>query len=212
MQMKLSKAVIVLILAFSYLQSVAQNEFPLQTKTYVVEGSLMSGWLVAGKTATAKIINAPIYNLSVAYIRNENMLYELNVNTLLSTTRFRNYNNTGDTTTNYSQTYIMLGIVRQFNVEIPKLTPYVSTMIGILNQTIHAPDVAPNTQLAVGLAGGLKYFIKENLAIKVQARIQAPLSGIGLGVGIGFGGPSVGVGSYSNNIQFDMTGGLCFRF
>ncbi len=209
--MKARKIFSVLILTcYCFFQSTAQSALP--PKRYLFEGSAMLGWLFAGKASTAKIINAPIYNLSIGYIRNETSLYELNVNTLLSQTRFANWNNTSDTTTSYSQTYIMLGIVRTFNTEIPKFSPYVSTMIGMLNQSIHAPNISPQTQLAVGLAGGIKYFIKENLGIKLQARIQAPLSGIGLGVGIGFGGPSVGVGSYSNNIQFDLSGGACFRF
>jgi hypothetical protein len=210
-QMKARKIFIVLILTYTcFFKSAAQTDLP--PKRYLVEGSAMTGWLFAGKASAAKIINAPVYNLSVGYIRNEVAMYELNINTLFSQTRFPNWNNTSDTTTTYSQTYIMLGIVRTFNTEIPKFSPYVSTMIGILSQRIHAPDVSPQTQIAAGLSGGIKYFIKENLGIKLQARIQAPLSGIGLGVGIGFGGPSVGVGSYSNNIQFDLSGGACFRF
>lgn len=209
--MKQLKVFIAVALIFLYpFYGNAQNNF--NSKRDLFEGAVMTGWLFAGKTSTAKIINAPVYSLSLAYMKNENTMYELNVNSLFSQSRFRNHTNTGDTTTRYSQTYVTFGIVRNFQTGIPQFVPYLSSLIGILNQNVHVSNIAPNTQLAAGLLGGIKYFIKDNIGIKIQARIQAPLNGIGFGVGFGFGGPAIGLNSYSNNIQFDLSGGLCFRF
>jgi len=180
-------------------------------KKYVFEGGGLVGWMLAGKTSTAKIINAPVYSLSAAYVRTPQVAYELSFNTLYSNVHYASYNGQSDTVTHYSQTYIMFGIVRHFQTEIPKFTPYMSSTIGFMSQSVQVANVASQTQLAAGLLGGFKYFIKDNLGIKIQARVQAPLSGIGLGVGFGIGGPRVGIGSYSNNIQFDFSGGIFFR-
>lgn len=90
--------------------------------------------------------------------------------------------------------------------------PYLSTCIGFTNSNIQMSNAAPSTtRLAAGLLGGVKVGLNKRMGLKFQLRIQAPLSGFGLGVGIGTGGPSVGIGSYSSTIQFDVSGGLFFR-
>ena len=203
-----------IILHLSYVLLIQTTGFAQKddsNKKYVFEGAGQAGWMLAGRTSTSKIINAPVYGLSVAYIRTPQVSYELSFNTLYSNVHYESYNGQADTAAHYSQTYIMFGIVRHFQTEIPKFTPYMSSTVGFMSQSVQVANVTSQTQLAAGLLGGFKYFIKDNLGIKIQARVQAPLSGIGLGVGFGIGGPRVGIGSYSNNIQFDFSGGIFFR-
>ena len=176
-----------------------------------IEVSGQVGWLLAGRNPGAKIINAPIYSLSAAYVRNPQVSYEINVNTFYSKIVFNGYQGKFDTTARYSQTYVMFGIVRAFNIDIKNFTPYLSTLIGFSSSTIKSNATAPQTQLAAGIMGGVKYDLTSRMGVKFQARIQAPLSGIGLGLSIGSGGPSVGIGSYSRTIQFDVSAGVFFK-
>lgn len=200
---------IVMQFLFFNTKSSAQNTLDINRK---VEGSVLVGWLLAGSSPGAKIINAPIYNVSLAYIRNPQVMYELNVNLMYTKIKYDPYRGHNDTLVGYSQTYIMFGIVRTFKTEIPNFMPYLSTCIGFTNSNIQMSNAAPSTtRLAAGLLGGVKVGLNKRMGLKFQLRIQAPLSGFGLGVGIGTGGPSVGIGSYSSTIQFDVSGGLFFR-
>ena len=176
-----------------------------------IEASVLCGWLFAGNNLGAKIVNAPLYSASVAYVRNSNIMYELNVNSFFSRMKYNAYQGHSDTSVRYSQTFIMLGIVRTFKTEIPNFAPYLSTTIGVANTFIHVYNSASKLQLAAGLLGGVKVDLNARIGLKFQVRIQAPLSGIGLGVGVSTSGPSVGIGSYSRTIQFDVSGGLFFR-
>jgi hypothetical protein len=178
-----------------------------------IEASVLCGWLLAGNTPGTKIINAPVYSGTVAYVRNSNVMYELSVNSFFSKIKYNAYQGHSDTSVRYSQTYIMLGIVRTFKTEIPNFTPYLSTNIGLVNthiQVSSGTSYSP-TQLAAGLLGGIKVDLNSRIGLKFQARVQAPLSGLGLRVGISTGGPTVGIGSYSGTIQFDVSTGLFFR-
>lgn len=176
-----------------------------------VEASFLCGWFFAGNNSYPKIKNAPIYSGSVAYIRNPNIMYELNINAFYSKIRYNTSQGNGDTSARYAQTYIMLGIVRTFNTEIPNFMPYMSATIGISNMSVHVPGSAPQTRLAAGLLGGIKVALNKRMGLKFQARVQAPLNGLGLYAGVGTGGPSVGIGSYSSGIQIDLSAGLFFR-
>ena len=181
-------------------------------KKYLAEASGMVGWLFSFQNSYSKIHNTPVYTFSGAYIRNEQKMYELSVNTIVTSIHYRAYNGYSDTSARYSQTYIMFGIVKLFNIGNPKFQPFFSTSIGLVSRSVQVVNVSPQTQLAVGLQGGIKYFIKDHYGIKAQARIQSSLDGFGLGVGFGTGGPSVGIGSYSNSIQLDFSGGMFYRF
>jgi hypothetical protein len=176
-----------------------------------IEVSAQVGWLFAGSNPGAKIINKPIYSLSVAYVRNPQVAYELHVNTFYSNIVYHDYQSKYDTSARYSQSYVMFGIVRSFTTEIKNFTPYLSSLIGFSNTSIKSNTTAPQTQLAAGLLGGVKYQLNKRLGLKFQARVQAPLSGIGIGLRIGTGGPSVGIGSYSQTIQFDLSCGMFFN-
>lgn len=181
-------------------------------KKYLIEASGMAGWLFSFQNTYSKIQNSPVYTVSAAYIRNEQQMYELSVNTIASKIHYRAYNGFSDTSARYSQTYIMFGIVKTFNIGNPKFEPFFSTSIGLVTRSVQVVNVTPQTQLAVGLQGGIKYYIKDHYGIKTQARLQSSLDGFGLGVGLGTGGPRVGIGSYSNSIQIDFSGGVFYRF
>jgi hypothetical protein len=177
-------------------------------KTYVFEGAGQLGWMISGANGLARVKSTTNYTFSGAYIRNEHTLYELNVNTFGTKLYYPLY---PDSSVRYAQTYVMFGIVRCFKLDIRTMIPYLSTTIGFSSSNVKVAHAVSQMSLAAGLSGGLKIKVKDNWGVKLQARVQAPLSGLGLRVGIGTSGPAVGIGSYSSTIQFDFSGGLFFR-
>jgi hypothetical protein len=185
----------------------AQDKIGLPKK-YLFEGAGQLGWMMAGTNGAAKVRSVVNYTFSGAYIKNERTLYELNINTFGTKLYYPLY---PDSTVRYNQTYVMFGIVRCFKIEIPSLIPYISSTIGFSNSSVKVAQSGSQLSLAAGLAGGLKIQLKDNWGLKMQARVQAPLSGLGLSVGVSTGGPSVGVGSYSSTMQFDFSAGVFVR-
>ncbi len=191
----------------SFTHSYAQEKI-VAPKTYVFEGAAQLGWMISGSNGLARVKSAINYTFSGAYIRNEHTSYELNVNTFGTKIEYPLY---PDSTVRYAQTYVMFGIVRCFKLDIRTLTPYLSTTIGFSSSNVKVANSVSQMSLAAGLSGGLKIKVRDNWGFKLQARVQAPLSGLGLGVGIGTSGPAVGIGSYSSTVQFDFSGGVFFR-
>lgn len=171
-----------------------------------IETSVLGGWFFTTSNSYPKIKNAPIYSVSAAYVRNPQVMYELNINSFYSKMKY-----SGDTSARYAQTYIMLGIVRAFKTEIPNFMPYMSATIGVSTMSVHTPEAVPQTKFAAGLLGGIKVALNKRVGLKFQVRLQAPLNGLGLYAGVSTGGPTVGVGSYSSSMQIDLSTGLLFR-
>ena len=93
-----------------------------------------------------------------------------------------------------------------------KIKPYGVFLLGI---SAHSPQNAKynnKISFAFALGGGVKIFITDNIGIRLQGRLLAPLylSGVGLGCGIGTGGASCGggVGLSSTLLQGDFNAGL----
>ena len=106
--------------------------------------------------------------------------------------------------------YFLVGGLRELNYG--QIRPYGVFLIGI---AAHSPQVVQynnKISFAMGLGGGVKIFVTDNIGIRLQGRLLAPLylSGIGLGCGIGTGGAGCGggVGLSSTLLQGDFNGGL----
>lgn len=204
--------IIFIVIHFLFFNSISYGQNRVSESDRKIEGSVLLGWLFAGSNPGAKIVNAPIYSISAAYVANPQIMYELSVNSFFSKIKYDASQSYGDTTVRYSQTYVMFGIVRVFKTEIPNFIPYLSTNIGFATTNIKATSTSPTpTQFAAGILGGIKVDLNARIGLKFQARVQSPLSGLGLRVGVSTGGPTVGIGSYSNTIQFDASAGVFFR-
>ena len=204
--------IIFIAIHFLFCNTKSNAQIKVSESNRKIEGSVLFGWLFAGSNPGAKIINAPIYSISASYVHNPQIMYELSVNSFFSKIRYDVNQGHSDTTVQYSQTYVMFGIIRTFKTEIPNFTPYLSSNIGFATTSIKASGTSTTpTRFAAGIIGGIKVDLNARIGLKFQARVQSPLSGLGLRVGISTGGPTVGIGSYSNTIQFDASAGLFFR-
>lgn len=128
-------------------------------------------------------------------------------------TNFIYRNSDGERTTiPFSANYYWVAGVREFG-EGPAI-PFGLLNLGAVN--FKSQNSGNNTTMfAVGFGGGLKYFFSDNIGIRLQARLMAPMqfSGISIGCGIGTGGGGCGTGvsSYSSILQGDFTGGIILK-
>jgi hypothetical protein len=111
-----------------------------------------------------------------------------------------------------SANYYWLGAIRELQ-EGP-VVPYGIFNIGAAN--FKDMDEGDNiTMFAIGFGGGIKYFLSDNIGIRLQARLMAPMmfGGLTFGCGIGTGGSGcgAGAGAYSTIIQGDFTGGIVLK-
>lgn len=68
------------------------------------------------------------------------------------------------------------------------------------------------SRFTVGVNGGVKYFVSDNVGIRLQAQLMLPISNVGAGFWWSPGGGSgVSLNSWSSIIQFGLGGGLILR-
>ncbi|NJN28053.1 MAG: porin family protein [Cyclobacteriaceae bacterium] len=111
-----------------------------------------------------------------------------------------------------SANYYWLGGVREFKTG--PVVPFGIFNLGMVNfKAIKSGD--NTTMFAVGMGGGVKYFLSDKFGIRLQARLISPMqfAGVSLGCGIGSGGGGCGSGvnTYSAIIQGDFTGGVILK-
>jgi opacity protein-like surface antigen len=107
--------------------------------------------------------------------------------------------------------YILLGGNRHFDVS-DKLILYSGLKAGILNISSIQDNFRSRTKLALGLNGGARYFITDNLGCKLQFQLFFPITDVGASLWWSpGGGTSVGVTSSSPFAQFGTFMGLFYR-
>ena len=95
-------------------------------------------------------------------------------------------------------------------VEYGQLVPFGGFTVGAVNVAAQSSNDA-ETRMAVGLGGGLKYFVSDKVGIRAHARFLMPVQWFSGGFTIGTGGAGVGVGASSTIFSGDVGGGLVIR-
>ncbi len=111
--------------------------------------------------------------------------------------------------------YIMLASNHYATFIENKLEGYGALMLGVDIVNIHNPDLDisdSKTKFAWGLKLGLNIWGSKNLGLKLQTGLLSVSQAAGAGVGVGTGGAGVFVSSYSTFFQFNIGGGLVYKF
>lgn len=109
--------------------------------------------------------------------------------------------------------FYQLGVLRPFKEET-QFIPYGLFTLGVSR---YAPEKATEEywRFAINAGLGVKYFITDNVGLRIQARLLMPLyfSGAGFGCSIGTGGSGcgTGIGFGSEILQADFTGGVVLK-
>jgi len=94
---------------------------------------------------------------------------------------------------------------------IGQVVPYGTFTAGAVDYDPQDTRYTNETQFAITFGGGVKYFISDNIGLRIQARAMMPLYFGGSGFFCGTGG--CGGGTYTSSYTFacDLTAGLVFR-
>lgn len=100
------------------------------------------------------------------------------------------------------------GLVEQ---SIGQVAPYGTFTVGAVDYDPQDAQYQNETQFGVTFGGGVKYFVSDNIGIRLQARAMMPLYFGGFGFFCGTGG--CGGGAYTSSYTFacDLTAGLIVR-
>ncbi|MFN8416707.1 MAG: hypothetical protein U0U66_10280 [Cytophagaceae bacterium] len=186
------------------------QDVPMTSYRPKFDVSGMIGWMLAGR----EIVNAPVYSGVVNYIMDDTKHLELSYNYLTSTQQIYIYDNNGIRVladAPYTQGYLTGGMMKIFPLSNPDLMPFLTISIGAMHRNFSYTGYQQEWSFASGITAGVKYLLNERVGIRAQARVQAPMNGVGLGVSVGSGGVRPSIGTYSNQMQLDFSGGLFIR-
>ncbi|MCU0417760.1 MAG: hypothetical protein MUE33_11315 [Cytophagaceae bacterium] len=207
----MKKNIVILFLFIGPLLSNAQyQDQPISTYRPRFDISGMLGWMLAGRD----IKNAALYSGAISYSIDDTKQLELSYNYLSSNQQAYVYDNTGATilaSAPYAQGYVTGGMLKIFPLPNPDVMPYLTVGIGAMHRNFNYTGYQEQWSFATSISLGLKYLLNERIGLRFQARVQAPMNGVGLGVSIGTGGVNPSVGTYSNQMQLDFSGGLFIR-
>jgi hypothetical protein len=204
------KRLLFLILCLIQGSYLSAQDIPTKVYRPKFDVSGMVGWMLAGRN----VVNAPVYSGMVNYIIDDTKHLELSYNYLTSEQKIYitdNFGNKKLAEAPYTQGYITGGMMKIFPLSNPNLMPFFLFNIGAMHRNFSYSGYQQEWTFAYGFSGGVKYLLNERVGIRVQARVQAPTNGVGLGVSVGAGGVSPSIGTYSNQLQLDLSGGLFIR-
>ena len=191
-----------------------------------VEIGAFGGWLWTGSIPAwrqdIKVSDEGNYGITAGFRVREEMIVEFEWNHTNNEATFREYNIDGSLgdlqKVPMTLNYYMLGFNYLVTYNEP-IVPYGLINVGILNVNSDGFSSYQSTSVnyfTMGFGGGLRYYISDNIGIRLQARLLLPMQfgGVGFGCGIGTGGSSCGAGvsTYTNIIQGDFTGGIILKF
>ena len=191
-----------------------------------VEIGAFGGWLWTGSIPAwrqdIKVSDEGNYGITAGFRVKEEMIAEFEWNHTNNEATFREYNIDGSLgdlqKVPMTLNYYMLGFNYLVTYNEP-IVPYGLINVGILNVNSDGFSSYQSTSVnyfTMGFGGGLRYYISDNIGIRLQARLLLPMQfgGVGFGCGIGTGGSSCGAGvsTYTNIIQGDFTGGIILKF
>ena len=192
-----------------------------------VEIGGFGGWLWTGSIPAwrqdIKVSDEGNYGITAGFRVKEEMIVEFEWNHTNNAATFREYDQNGFPsgpliTVPMTLNYYMLGFNYLVTYNEP-IVPYGLINVGILNVNSDGFSSYQSTSVnyfTMGFGGGLRYYISDNIGIRLQARLLLPMQfgGVGFGCGIGTGGSSCGAGvsTYTNIIQGDFTGGIILKF
>lgn len=107
--------------------------------------------------------------------------------------------------------YWMVGGTRNFQGMNPNMYFFTSVRLG--GVTFSTKDNTPDSvsKFAASFGGGMKYFINDQMGIKLSGNMLFPIFDVGAGLWFGSGGAGVGVSTWSPILQFNFNGGIFFR-
>lgn len=110
-----------------------------------------------------------------------------------------------------SVSYWMIGGSRNFQSLNPNLYFFTSVRFGGVTFSTNDRVRESTSKFAASFGGGLKYFVSDQIGIKITGNLLYPIFDAGAGLYFGTGGSGIGVSTWSPMLQFNFNGGVFFR-
>ncbi|MDX1700972.1 MAG: outer membrane beta-barrel protein [Melioribacteraceae bacterium] len=156
--------------------------------------------------------DGPNYGLGLGVGIDRGILVELNYTHNQTSARLRRFNGGDEPLFDMNTHYIQLGAQYEFRkTRKQKAFPYTLVTAGATLFDAKDASLGDEWKFSVAFGGGGKFFLGENIGLRLQARLLLPLTFSGGGLWCGTGGCSVGVGSWATLAQFDLTAAVFIR-
>ena len=199
-------AVVLIVLSSMAIQSNAQQ----------IELTGMAGYMWVGQNPSVALGNnvnytGGLYISPVEGIGIEFSYTRIETNPYWRSNFYQNdYGNLGDLTTEY----FLLQIMKETKMD--NITLYGLVGLGAGNflltegsdGSLGTVGRAEKLKFAIALGGGLKAYLSDRIALRLQTRLMAPIQYGGLSIGCGTGGCGTGVSAGSTIVSWDVQGGL----
>ena len=108
--------------------------------------------------------------------------------------------------------YFQFGVIYEFRqVSVQKVFPFMSFSLGTTLFTPTNGEYSDEWLFSITFGGGGKFYISNNVGLRLQARLLLPLNFSGGGMWCGPSGCGVAVGTWTSFLQADLTGGIFVR-
>lgn len=108
--------------------------------------------------------------------------------------------------------YFQLGAIYEFKQNSKqKAFPFTSFSLGTTMFTPHGSTYSDEWLFSIAFGGGGKFYLSDNIGLRLQARILLPINFSSVGMWCGPYGCSATVGSWATFVQADFTGGIFVR-
>jgi len=189
----------------------------IKTNAQQIELTGMAGYMWVGQYPSVKLGNNMNFMAGLYVSPVEGLGIEFSYTRTETSPSYRNnyyyddYGNLGELTTEY----YLLHIMRETKMD--NITLYGLFGLGaghfILTESSggrfgNTIDRADKLKFAIGLGAGMKAYLSDRIALRLQTRIMAPIQYGGLSIGCGTGGCGTGVSAGSAIISWDVQGGI----
>jgi len=204
--MKKTLQLVTLLLLLMVSSTFAQKKFELG-------GNI--GWMFAGIASTYEgdlnIRNDVNWGFNAAVAVDRDMQVEFSYDRLDTKLTLKTYPDRVTTDLfKMAQEYYQVGGIRF--IKRGKMRPYGLVTIGATRFAPVDSKYDDEWRFAFAFGGGLKYYVKDNIAIRLQGRIKVPVFWVSGGLWIGTGGPGYGISAGSMMAQVDLSAGINIGF
>ena len=205
---KLNKTYILFLFIIGFLFT---TELPAQVELFGF-GGYMTYSSVPVSEGNLSFNDGPNYGLGIDVGLGRGLAVELNYTHNETSARLRRFNGGDEPLFDMNTHYFQLGAQYEFRkTKKQKAFPYTIATLGATLFDAKDASLSDVWRFSVAFGGGGKFYLGENIGLRLQGRLLMPLIFSGGGLWCGTGGCSVGVGSWANLVQFDFTAGVFVR-
>jgi len=203
-----SKRIILFLFTIGILFS---GELLAQTELFGF-GGYMTYSSVPVREGDLKFTDGGNYGFGLDVELQRGVMVELNYTHNQTAVSLRRFNGMTEPLFDMNTHYFQLGALYEFRKSSKqKAFPYTIATLGATLFDAKTASLGDEWRFSVSFGVGGKFYLGKNFGLRLQSRLLMPLTFSGGGMWCGTGGCSVGVGTWTQLVQFDFTAGFFIR-